>query len=133
MARPAMREATTLPDSGLEWLDADGPFVEVVLSTRVRLARNLEEHRFGLRADAAERQAILDAAREAAQQTTALSGGTVLSMRRVPERTRRMLLERHLVSRELIGEEGGEPPAHSALLLAEDDSLGVMVNEEDHL
>jgi protein arginine kinase len=54
-------------------------------------------------------------------------------MRRLPEPTQRLLLERHLVSKELIGEGGGDPPAHSALLLAGDDSLGVMVNEEDHL
>ena len=41
-------------------------------------------------------------------------------MPKVPERTRRLLLERHLVSRELIGEEGGTPPSHTALFLASD-------------
>jgi protein arginine kinase len=128
-----MKEETSLPESGLEWLSADGPFADVVLSTRVRLARNLEGHRFALRADEEERRAILDAAREAADRTSSLGGGTVLAMRRLKEPTRRLLLERHLVSKELIGEPGGEPPASSALLLAREDSLGVMVNEEDHL
>jgi protein arginine kinase len=128
-----MREVISIPDSGLEWLEADGPYADVVLSTRVRLARNLQDHRFGLRADDEERQAILETTRAAAQKTRALGEGTVLSMGRVAERTRRMLLERHLVSRELIGEEGGEPPHHSALFLAGEDALGIMVNEEDHL
>lgn len=128
-----MREVTALSDAGLEWLEADGPLADVVLSTRVRLARNLHDHRFGLRADDDERQAILDASREAAQRTRALGEGMILPMGRVSEGTRRLLLERHLVSRELVGEEGGEPPHFSALFLADDDSLGVMVNEEDHL
>ena len=115
-----MRDVTSLPDSGLEWLDADGPFADVVLSTRVRLARNLENHRFGLRADEQEKAAILAATRDAAQQSTSLGGGTVLAMRRLGGPTRRILLERHLVSKELIGEDGGEPPAHSALFLADE-------------
>ncbi len=128
-----MKDATTLPDSGLEWLDADGPAADIVLSTRVRLARNLHDHRFALRADEPERHTILTAVRDAAQRTASLRDGTVLPMRRLTEPTRRLLLERHLVSKELTGEGGGEPPAHSALILADRDSLGVMVNEEDHL
>src|SRR5690606_26315405 len=104
-----------------------------VLSTRVRLARNLHDHRFALRADEPERHAILTAVREAAQRTVSLRDGTVLPMRRLTEPTRRLLLERHLVSKELTGEGGSEPPAHSALILANSDSLGVMVNEEDHM
>jgi len=128
-----MREANTLPDSGLEWLDADGPFADVVLSTRVRLARNLDNHSFALRGDDVERERILEVIRDAAQKTSSLQGGTFLAMRRLTESTRRLLLERHLISRELTGEGGAAPPAHSALLLAGDDALGVMVNEEDHL
>ncbi|MEX0912849.1 MAG: protein arginine kinase [Gemmatimonadota bacterium] len=128
-----MREASSLPDSGLEWLDADGPAADVVLSTRVRLARNLESHRFALRTDEREREAIFEAAREAADRTSALGQGTVLAMRKLAEPTRRLLLERHLVSRELIGDSSGDPPSHSGLFLADHESLGLMVNEEDHL
>lgn len=128
-----MREGNAIAEGGLEWLDASGPDADVVLSTRVRLARNLESHRFGLRADSGEREAILRATRSAAESVPALNGGTVLSMRRLDAPVRRMLLERHLVSRELIGDDSSEPPEHSALLLAGDDALGVMVNEEDHL
>jgi protein arginine kinase len=127
-----MREVTTLPDSGIEWLDADGPFADVVLSTRVRLARNLDSHRFALRTDEQERFEILEAVRDAANRTAALGKGAILPMRKLTEPTRRLLLERHLVSKELTGD-GGEPPEHSALLLAPGDSLGIMVNEEDHL
>ena len=128
-----IRESTEISDGGLEWLDADGPDAEVVLSTRVRLARNLENHRFGVRADDAERQAILDAARTAANQASAMSEGRMLDMHNLSEASRRILLERHLVSKELIGEDHASPPGSSALFLAHDDALGIMVNEEDHL
>lgn len=127
-----MKDSTSIEQSGLEWLDADGPNADVVLSTRVRLARNLENHRFGLQADEAERRAILEATRAAAEVTTALGSGTSLSMPKLSEPARRVLLERHLVSKELAGEDES-PPSYSALFLAERDSLGVMVNEEDHL
>ncbi len=128
-----MKNVTSVPDSGLEWLDADGPVADVVLSTRVRLARNLDGHRFGQRSEEAEREAILAEAQAAADRTATMTTGTMMSMRGLTAPTRRLLLERHLVSRELIGEEEADPPSHSALLLAGDDSLGVMVNEEDHL
>lgn len=128
-----MKETNRIPESGLDWLDAEGPFADIVLSTRVRLARNLDDHRFALRADESERHEIFDLVRGAAQRTSSLGQGTVLSMGRLPRSTRRLLLERHLVSKELVGEGSAEPPAHAALLLAREDSLGVMINEEDHL
>jgi protein arginine kinase len=128
-----MKEATSLPDAGMQWLDADGPFADVVLSTRIRLARNLDSHRFAIRSDEEERAEILRQVRTAAERTESLEGGTLLAIRRLSEPARRLLAERHLVSKELIGESGADPPAHTALLLAADDSLGVMVNEEDHL
>ncbi len=127
-----MKEERSLPDSGLEWLDADGPLADVVLSTRVRLARNLAEHRFALRTDEAERQAIFDEIRVAAEQTPSLGNGTVLSMRRLNQPTRKLLLERHLVSKELAGLDGPQGPRTGAAL-AVGGTAGVMVNEEDHL
>jgi protein arginine kinase len=128
-----MREASKLPDFGAEWMEADGPHSDIVLSTRVRLARNLQDHPFGLRADATERATVLQVAREAADQSSDLKNGRLLVMSELSPSARRLLLERHLVSRELVGEDADGPPPHSALLLAPGESLGVMVNEEDHL
>jgi protein-arginine kinase len=45
-----MIDAEMLPGAGMEWLDAGGPFADIVLSTRIRLARNLARRPFGLRA-----------------------------------------------------------------------------------
>lgn len=120
-------------DDGIAWLEQDGPAADIVLSTRIRLARNLREFKFGLRADGGERKEILDLTRDAADHSEALAAGHAMLMSRLSADARKLLLERHVVSRELAGEEGGQPPAHSALLLAPGESLGVMVNEEDHL
>ncbi len=128
-----MRETSTLRDDGMEWMEADGPFADIVLSTRVRLARNLRDFRFGIRAGPQDRAEILDRATRAASATRSLGEGAVMQMSRLPEESRRLLLERHVVSRELVGEAGSAPPAHAALLLASGQTLGVMVNEEDHL
>lgn len=45
-----------VPDAGLAWLRADGPHADIVLSTRIRLARNLRNFRFGTRAEGADRR-----------------------------------------------------------------------------
>jgi protein arginine kinase len=51
----------------------------------------------------------------------------------VGARDRRILLERRLVSRELVGDETAGPVRGAAVLLADSDAMSVMVNEEDHL
>jgi protein arginine kinase len=127
-----VRETHEVPDGGLAWLDAAGPESDIVLSTRIRLARNLAAHRFGIRTDRQEREAVLDATRAAAEATPQLTGGWVLPIPEIGASTRQVLLERHLVSRELIGSDD-DPPHASALLLGSDASLSVMANEEDHL
>ncbi len=129
----SMRELGTLQRDGMEWMETDGPSADVVLSTRVRLARNLRDFRFGIRAGPMDRAEVLDLTLRAASASALLGDGSILRMTRLPEESRRLLLERHVVSRELVGEPGAAPPDHSALLLASGQTLGVMVNEEDHL
>ena len=121
------------PEEGLDWLQADGPASDIVLSTRIRLARNLRGYRFGPRSTAADRSAVLSLVRQTASSGPLLEGGSVTVLPEVRVRTRRLLLERHLVSRELAGEEGGSPQSHTALVLSASEPLGVMINEEDHL
>lgn len=43
-------ELSPVPDHGLSWLEASGAHADIILSTRVRLARNLQGHAFGSRA-----------------------------------------------------------------------------------
>lgn len=119
-------------DIGLGWLEGSGASADIVLSTRVRLARNLQGHAFGSRVRGAEREQILERVRVAVRQSV-LSGGPGYELASMPRLGRRILHERHLVSRELAGLVGDAPAEGSALFVSPGDSLGVMVNEEDHL
>jgi protein arginine kinase len=128
-----MRDVKTPPEGGLEWLSAEGPHSDIVLSTRVRLARNLQGFRFGLRATEPDRRSVLHLTREAAEATESLREGAAIALPGLDATQRQLLLERHLVSRELIEGSGGRPPSHAALILGDRDGVSVMVNEEDHL
>src|SRR5688572_32076036 len=64
-----MIDLSLLPDGGMAWLEASGPGSHLVVSTRVRLARNLDRHRFITRTDPAEREAILAEVEAAASDT----------------------------------------------------------------
>lgn len=118
---------------GLGWLEGSGPYADVVWSTRVRLARNLQSHAFGLRGRDADRERIFERTRQAAERVTRLKSGTLLKLQNLPPLARQVLLERHLISKELVGEAGAGPPPGSGLILSPDAQVGVMVNEEDHL
>lgn len=128
-----MFDLKSVPDFGLEWLDASGPYSDVVFSTRVRLARNLQGFPFSVRAKPADREAVLSTLTELTTREGALHGAWVVPMRALDVTGRRLLIERHLVSRDLTGEAEGEAPVAAALILAQSPPVGCMVNEEDHL
>ncbi len=123
----------TLHDSGLSWLEASGDHADIVLSTRVRLARNLQGHAFGPRARVNDREAVLQQLKVTCGRASGLARGNVLEMSDVDGRSRRILMERRLVSRDLLGDPERGPAHGAALLLSDHDPLSVMVNEEDHL
>ena len=128
-----MSDLHTFPNHGLGWLDASGDYAGVVLSTRIRLARNLQGYAFGPRARVNDREAVLKQTRRAMTRVELLAGSTLLELPDLDERSRGMLLERRLASRELLGDVKTGPSRATAVLLAAQDPLSVMVNEEDHL
>lgn len=129
-----MKDSGAVRDLGLGWLDASGPDADIVLSTRVRLARNLQGHRYLSRARAGDRQAVYDRI-EGIVGTPALPGGTeLLRMEELDARARRILLERRLISRDLLRRgDGGTPHPGGALLVCSGEAVSIMINEEDHL
>ncbi len=111
-----------------EWLSGTGPEAGIVLSSRVRLARNLGGHHFASRTDEKEREEVTQAVRDA---LAALPGGQDLAWLDVASMApldRRFLVERHLISREQEEGEGSRGVA-----IDERETIAVMVNEEDHL
>ena len=123
----------SIPDFGLSWLDASGPHSDIVLSTRVRLARNLQGHAFGPRARVNDREAVLRQVRDATERVELLEGSSLVDLPDLEPRSRRILLERRLASNDLVGQNGDGPARGTAVLMTSRDPLSVMVNEEDHL
>jgi protein arginine kinase len=110
------------------WMDASGEESEIVLSSRVRIARNLHGHRFTHNCDAAELGDILGRSLEAARSTRAFARSHVAAMGEIPTIDRQLLAERHLISRDFITNS-----ASRGLVFTPDEGLGLMINEEDHL
>ncbi len=128
-----MDEFSAARDSGLSWLDASGEHAGIVLSTRVRLARNLQGHAFGPRARVNDRLAVFSQIDDARARVPLLAHAEIRDISTLSERLRRVLLERRLVSRELVGDGETAPGKGTGLVLSPDDPLSVMINEEDHL
>ena len=128
-----MDDLANIPDYGLGWLDASGPASDIVLSTRVRLARNLQGNAFGPRARVNDREAVLKRVVDAVGKSASLAGATLWELEKVDAHTRKILLERRLVSQELLGGKKEEPQRGAGVILSARDPLSIMVNEEDHL
>jgi protein arginine kinase len=110
------------------WLDGSGPAADIVLSTRVRLARNLKEVPFTHRAREEQMAMVYSSVVSAVRKTPALVSSTALPMRELTPIDRQFLVERHLISHDLA-----DNGRLRGLLLVPDESVSAMVNEEDHL
>jgi protein arginine kinase len=121
-----------LPDGGVPWLVSTGEHADIVLSSRIRLARNIAGFNFSARERDGERLRILAQVRDAMPRVPSLAGGLVLRMDELSSVDRQVLRERHLVSRDLVGAEGAAD-LHPASAVVVSHDAGVMVNEEDHL
>ena len=110
------------------WLDGSGPASDVVLSTRVRLARNLKEVPFTHRAREEQLAMVYSSVVSAVRKTPALVSSSALQMRELTPIDRQFLVERHLISHDLA-----DNGRLRGLLLVPDESVSAMVNEEDHL
>lgn len=122
----------SLPGGGLAWLSGDGAEAGVVLSTRIRLARNVEGYAFAARARDGERLRMLAQVREALLAAPSTAGGVLVRVDQLPVPERVLLHERHIVSRELAAEDGASGPRTGAAVHA-GKHFAVMINEEDHL
>ncbi|MHC5023636.1 MAG: protein arginine kinase [Planctomycetota bacterium] len=110
------------------WNEGDGPQSDVVLSCRVRLARNIAGFPFVNRASQSQRHEILNITRQVVLGSDLAEGMFWVDLHEAPRRDRRLLFERHLVSKNLV-----DSRIERAVAVSGDESLGIMINEEDHL
>lgn len=108
-----------------KWYDQTGPQSDVVLSTRVRLARNLADNLFSAKLDPAGKQAVASEIRNAAKDIPGLQW---IDMAELPQLEAVSMAERRLISAEFAAQQPG-----TALLLRGDERVSVMLCEEDHL
>lgn len=116
-----------LADRG-DWFDGTGPRGDEILSTRVRLARNLAGFRFVGRAREEELASVFQQIGSAVTSMAGLENGELAEVDKLPILDRHFLLERHLLSHDLTTE-----AKHRGIAVGPGESLSVMVNEEDHL
>lgn len=111
-----------------QWLRGEGPENDIVISSRIRLARNLSGFPFLSRATETDRRAIRDAVRDAAVRVFDKKSYYFVDMEALDPLDREYLLERQLISRELVETEGPR-----AAVIDRDEHFCIMINEEDHL
>jgi len=105
-----------------------GPQDRIVMSSRVRLARNLKGAAFPGWAKKPERIKVLETIRPAVESLPEMIDALSETMDNLGPLDKQMLVERHLISREHAAKSSG-----SGLVLNHDETFSVMINEEDHL
>lgn len=112
------------------WMKADGPDADIVLTSRIRLARNLKDYPFPIASSSESSQHVVEHIQSHAAGKSYPEVGTfeVHSIDDIKPIEKRVLVEKHLISPHLAGES-----EHGAVLINESQSVSIMVNEEDHL
>jgi protein arginine kinase len=110
------------------WLDGRGPHAESVVSSRVRLARNLKGVPFAHMAKPEHLEGVLSRIKSALEEARALESANFMMMKDLDDLDREFLVERHLISRE-----HADDAKARAVVVSKDEAISVMINEEDHL
>ncbi|MCA9249293.1 MAG: ATP--guanido phosphotransferase, partial [Planctomycetales bacterium] len=111
-----------------EWLRGSGPESDIVISSRIRLARNLAEFPFISRASESDKVEIERQLRKRVGAIESQVPITYVDVSKLEEIDRQFLVERQLISREHAEREGARGVA-----IGDDEQFSVMINEEDHL
>jgi len=111
-----------------EWLKGAGPNSNIVMSSRVRLARNIEGFPFFNWAKTEDKKKILAVAQEAIEKSKFLKKALFLKIKDMAEIDRQFLVERRLMSPEHVID-----PEYKGLAIDDKEIVSVMINEEDHL
>jgi protein arginine kinase len=111
-----------------EWLSSAGDHHPIVISSRVRLARNLAKMPFPGWAKKSERIRILEEIKPEVEVLPEMSNSFSQQLNELSATEKQVLVERHLISREHAAKGMG-----SAVVINSTQTLSIMVNEEDHL
>ena len=111
-----------------EWLRSTGPNSDIVMSSRIRLARNLSKYPFSHWASKKEQEEVLQIAKQAVSSSEKIKTSLCLDIGKLDTIDRQFLVERHLMSKEhTVNSE------NKGLCIGEREVVSIMINEEDHM
>lgn len=112
------------------WMQSEGPDSEIVLSSRIRLARNLHQFVFPVIANSDQADQALDSMKSKleGEQYHSMGSFELLPMDTLQPIEKKVLVEKHLISPNLA-----DDSKYGAVLINENESVSIMINEEDHL
>ncbi|MBS4025863.1 MAG: protein arginine kinase [Clostridia bacterium] len=117
-----------------KWMEGSGPHNDIVISSRIRLARNLKEINFPHQLETEDAKKVVTKVEQALSK---LDGGGKKEIQQelqfIPvdsshQLEQQILMERHLISPHFIGQN-----IPKGFVVNQNDSISIMVNEEDHL
>lgn len=111
-----------------EWFDGSGPLADIVISSRIRLARNLAGYKFLIRCSVAEKSEILKKLKSVLMSLELGDKIFYISVDKAAALDKHFLVERHLISRHHAFGKGPR-----GVVIAQRESFTAMINEEDHL
>ncbi len=111
-----------------KWLDSSGPESDIVVSNRIRLARNLKGFPFEIKATKIDQEKILGLVNYALEELNLLKTGKFLGSQELTPLVIQSLLEKHLVSPDFA-----QAKQKHAVFINNDETLSLMINEEDHI
>ncbi len=111
-----------------EWLRGSGPESDIVISSRIRLARNFADFPFIRKCSEQDRANLENQLRTAIESEKRWENLTYIDVDNLPEVDRQFLVERQLISREHADASGAR-----AVAIDPDEQFSLMINEEDHL
>ncbi|WP_077623936.1 protein arginine kinase [Sediminibacillus massiliensis] len=112
------------------WMKEEGPDSDIVMSSRIRLARNFDQIPFPIIAKEGELNEVLDFMEKNYEEKSFknYTDFSLLKMKDLQPIEKRVLVEKHLISPHLA-----ENQEESAALISSNEQVSVMVNEEDHI
>lgn len=110
------------------WMNPHGTNADIVLSTRIRLARNLDGFHFPLNLSEQEAEQVEEIVTNALMNINGNYKFSRFSMKDMPQIQRQVLVEKHLISPMLAKKDTA-----ASVLISDDESISIMLNEEDHL
>ena len=110
------------------WLTGEGKYSEIVISSRARLARNLQNILFTEKASETQQEEVINRVREAYNSTRLMNDAHFYDVLKMDKLDLRFLAERRLIS-----EDFAEGENRRGLLFSDDEKTSIMINEEDHI